>query len=90
MIISLKQAVEQGSTVSELRVLANSLDRIARDGYVYEEQMNDNPSTVREPAYDRKVLVENAAVLRRLAGELHRVKTCLPGVYAKLAGLDVG
>jgi len=90
MIISLKQAVEQRSTPSDLRVLANSLERIAKDGYVYEEMpTNDHTATVvREPAYDRKACIENAAALRRLAGELHRLQTKLPGVFAKMAGLD--
>lgn len=73
-ILTLEQAVAQGSTASELRVLTNSLDRIARDGYVYEDQVDDNPQLVREPPYDYRACQENAAALRRLAGQLQRRK----------------
>ena len=75
MIITLKQAIEQRSTPSGLRVLANSLDRLARDGYVYDGRDDDDGKAmvVREPCYDRKSLIENAAALRRLAGQLQRL-----------------
>ena len=85
-ILDLKCAIAQKTTPSDLRVLANSLERIAKDGYVYIDTVNG--AVVREPSYDRKAAIENAAALRRLAGELHRLQTKLPGVFAKMAGLD--
>lgn len=69
-ILTLEEARAQNSKPAELRVLANTLERIARDGYVYEEQVDDNPSLIREPAYDYKACRENAAALRRLAAQL--------------------
>ena len=77
MIISLEQAIAQKSSPSELRVLANCLDRIARDGYEYVDENTwgeVGPMYIREPAYDYRVCQENAAALRRLAGQLQRRK----------------
>ncbi len=69
-VITLKMALEQGTTPSQLRILANGLDRIARDGYPHVEWSNDAPTFCREQPYDRKACEENAFALRRLAAAL--------------------
>ena len=75
-IITLAEAIEQGSTPSELRVLANCLERIARQGY---DNFGHNeavyfglPIDQVESAYSPEDCRRNASALRRLAREVQK------------------
>ena len=73
-IITVEEAIAQGSTPSELRVLANSLERLGDERVMFDyHNAEHNPQN--EPAVSNaKVAYENASELRRLAGKLQKVK----------------
>lgn len=77
-IITVEEAITQGSTPSELRVLANSLERLGDERVMFDyhhPNIIGNQNVVDQPAISNaKVAYENASELRRLAGKLQKVK----------------
>lgn len=70
-IITLAEAIEQGSTASELRVLANCLERIANRGY---RHTDIEDTTIEILPYSAEDCRRNASALRRLAREVQRAR----------------
>lgn len=71
-IITVDEAIAQGSIPSELRVLANSLERLADERVMFDYRGDKNET---EPAVSNaKTAYENASALRRLAGQLQKAK----------------
>lgn len=64
-ILSIEEALEQGSTPSELRTLSRCLERIAKRGYQFDDFIGSD-AAYNHPAVNRK----NAVLLRNLAKDL--------------------
>lgn len=72
-IITVDEAIAQGSTPSELRVLANSLERLADERVMFD--YHGKGSVEEEPAISNaRTAYENASALRRLAGQPQKAK----------------